>query len=274
MRRTVALLVFLTALLASGIDAPVAATVENLYRAQAIVTGQTEKNRPAGFAQCLTDVLVKVSGDPRLLDDPRLAKLARQAGSFVSGFRYRDRMEGIPVHDEQGTRDRPYDLTCDFHPQKIDAALRELGRTPWPAERPLLVVFLSVRNGPSAYVLTDDGTRGPGQRESFLGASKKIGVPVVLPTQAALAKTGLGFEGVPAADPAALNAAAKALGGDLALAGSMEFSDAVHGWLVEWRLAPQGKLHRWHVRGVNFDEAFRVALRGAALILSGNGRPD
>jgi len=28
------------------------------------------------------------------------------------------------------------------------------------------------------------------------------------------------------------------------------------------------------VRGVSFDEAFRVAMRGAAQILSGNGQPE
>ena len=29
----------------------------------------------------------------------------------------------------------------------------------------------------------------------------------------------------------------------------------------------------WQVRGVSFDEAFRVAMRGAAQVLSGNGQP-
>ncbi len=274
MIRIFLLAALLAALVTPGSGKVSAATVENLYQAQAIVTGQTEKNRPAGFAQCLTDVLVKVSGDPRLLGDPRVAAMAGQAATFVSGFRYRDRMEGIPVHDEQGTRDRPYDLTCDFHPDKIDAALRELGRAPWSASRPRLVVFLAVRNGPSAYVLSDDGRRGPGQRDSFLAASKKMGVPVALPTEAALAAAGVTFENLPAADLSSLDTAAKTIGGDLALAGSMEFSDAVHGWIAEWRLVATGMAHRWQVRGVNFDEAFRVAMRGAAQILSGHGAPN
>jgi uncharacterized protein len=32
--------------------------------------------------------------------------MAGQAGTFVADFDYHDRMGGIPVHDEQGTRDR------------------------------------------------------------------------------------------------------------------------------------------------------------------------
>ena len=39
-----------------------AAAAENLYRAQTIVTGQGEANRIIGFAACLEDVLIKVSG--------------------------------------------------------------------------------------------------------------------------------------------------------------------------------------------------------------------
>ncbi|TIW55589.1 MAG: DUF2066 domain-containing protein, partial [Mesorhizobium sp.] len=37
--------------------------------------------------------------------------------------------------------------------------------------------------------------------------------------------------------------------------------------------ADGGKTYRWQVRGVSFDEAFRVAMRGAAQVLSGNGQP-
>ena len=39
------------------------------------------------------------------------------------------------------------------------------------------------------------------------------------------------------------------------------------GWPID------GKTYRWQVRGVSFDEAFRVAMGGAAQILSGNGQP-
>jgi hypothetical protein len=36
------------------------------------------------------------TGDPRLIGDPRVAKLAEDAGSMVPEFHYRDRLEGIP----------------------------------------------------------------------------------------------------------------------------------------------------------------------------------
>ena len=88
---------------------------------------------------------------------------------------------------------------------------------------------------------------------------------MALPAQAVLAKNGLSAGTVAAADLHSLDAAAKTAGGDLALAGSMAFSDVVHGWIADWRLAWHGKTHRWQVRGVNFDEAFRNAMRGIGL---------
>src|SRR5262245_58266543 len=77
---------------------------DNLYRAQTILTGQGEANRMIGFAVCLEDVLIKVSGAPKLANDPRLQSYTSHAADFVKTYRYHDRMSGTPTRDEQGTR--------------------------------------------------------------------------------------------------------------------------------------------------------------------------
>ena len=50
-----------------------------LYQATAIVTGSDRRSRPAGFARCLREALVKVSWEPRLSHDPRVDRLAAEA---------------------------------------------------------------------------------------------------------------------------------------------------------------------------------------------------
>ena len=50
-----------------------AAAGADLYRAKVTVTGQGEANRIIGFAACLEDVLIKVSGAQKLAGDRRLA---------------------------------------------------------------------------------------------------------------------------------------------------------------------------------------------------------
>jgi hypothetical protein len=82
-----------------------------MYRADAIVTGTDMRQRPWGFAQTLREVLVKSSGDPRLKDDPRTAQLAQHADRFVACFDYVDMMAAVPLHDDQGTSDRPHKLS-------------------------------------------------------------------------------------------------------------------------------------------------------------------
>src|SRR5438105_9773008 len=97
-----------------GIGGAVAAEkIESLYEARVHVTGQEEPARSNGFALGLADVLVKLSGDPTLIGDAAVATLDKNAGSYVTRFDYRDLMAGIPLHDEQGTRQRPFILTID-----------------------------------------------------------------------------------------------------------------------------------------------------------------
>jgi hypothetical protein len=245
----------------------------DLYRGKTILTGTGEANRRVGYARALEDVLIKVSGDPRLAGDKRVAALGREARAMVVRHAYRDLMEGLPLHDEQGTRDRPYELTVEFDPAKIDAALAKLDRKPWSGKRPRLVILEAVRNGNATYVLAADGERGVGQPESFAAAAWRAGVPVIVPRSADLAAAGLTFDAVANADLPQLDAAARALGADQALAGRLTWSDSDHGWIAEWRIAARDGPHRWSVRGVNFDQAFRNAMRGAAQLLSGNGQP-
>ncbi|WP_312857915.1 DUF2066 domain-containing protein [Mesorhizobium zhangyense] len=261
--------------LAFALPVPARAAENDLYQTKAVVSGTGEARRALGFSQCLSDVLVKVSGDPRLRDDPRVAELAKQAGAFISSFSYRDRLSGIPIHDEQGSYDRPHDLTSEFDREKIDAVLKTLGREPWIGERPRIVVFLSVRNRKGAEAILAADSRGASDadmRFSLAAAAEKLGLTMELPTQAEMMKAALTTTTFLKADIAKLNQSAKADGG-MALAGSMVWSDGALGWVVDWRLAAEAKTYQWQVRGVGFDDAFRDGMAGAAQILSGHGQP-
>jgi len=271
MRRIAVIRCALTLAIAIAALGETAIAADDLYRTQAIVTGQGEAERARGFALCLEAVLVKVSGDPRLVGDPRLAPLQEEAQGFVSGFDYQDRMRGIPVHDEQGTRERPFDLTVTFDPQKIDAALRSLGLAPWAAPRPRLAVLLGVRDATGAYVLAEDGERGLGQRQSLAAAAAKRGVSVLLPGTTLLAARHVTYRRLAAMTPSRLRAVAKASGGDAALAGSLVWTEAARGWTARWHLSWRGREYRWRIGGISFDDAFRNGVDRAVAVLSGNG---
>jgi hypothetical protein len=130
-----------------------------------------------------------------------------------------------------------------------------------------------VHQATSAYTLTSDGERGVTMREALEEAAARVGLPAVLPSRAVLARTGSSRRTWLAADRRRLGAAAKVAGGDVALAGRLVWSEAALGWIADWRLSTRDATYRWRIRGVNFDEAFRAATRGAAQVLSGHGQP-
>ena len=130
---------------AAAFSAPATKPIEELldgndpYQAFDIVAGYNlERTRRVGFADCLPEVLVRVSGEPRLEHDPRVADLAAHADALVASYDYSDFLVRTgAVHDDQGTGDeRPYDLVVRFDHGKIDAVLRDLGTPPWQGQPP------------------------------------------------------------------------------------------------------------------------------------------
>jgi hypothetical protein len=246
-----------------------ALAASDLYRSRFVTSGTSEDRRMPGFMACLEDVLVKVSGDARLRDDPRVDALKQHADTFVAAFSYRDLYEGIPLHDEQGSYDRPHYLTVDFDPAKIDAALAGLGLKPWIGERPKLAVFLGVERYDRRYVVTADDPRDKLMGEAMAAASLRYGLSAAFPPAAEV--HDLAADTLPDAD--GLPALATAAGATLPLAGTLVWSDKEHGWIADWWLMSAGTRHHWQIRGVNFDDAFRAAILGSDQVLSGNGEP-
>ncbi len=177
----------LTAILLACLAAPVLAE-DNLYRGQTIVTGTGEANRLVGFAACLEDVLIKVSGQLRLAGDPRLAPYREGAARRVRDYSYRDEKGGKPTNDEQGTRDRSFVLTVDFDEPAINAALAALGTKPWLARRPVLAVFAEFRLAARRYVVAADTKPTDLEKQALQAAAFKRGLSIVLPDAATLRK--------------------------------------------------------------------------------------
>jgi len=247
-----------------------------LYRSVTVVTGTRIETRLPGFAETLVDVLVKVTGDHTIRNERRLAAAAKDAQDLVLRFSYRDRLAGRPVHDEQGTHDRPHFLTVDFDPAKVNALAVKLGRKPWPLPRPRVLLLVAVENIRHAFVLTRDGTidRSDDMRFAVAAAAAKTGLPpVILPTEADLSARGWTVKTLDAVKPTEAETLARAEGADAAVAGHIVFNEKALGWIVKWRMAYAGKTYRWATRGVNFDAAFRHALAGAAQVMAGRGRP-
>ena len=234
----------------------------DLNRTQTIVTGQDPSRHGDGMIECLRRVLVKVSGDPRLSDDPRIAGLASGMKNYIAAITLHDRFAGRQIHDEQGSRDRPFDLIVDFKPGDIDLLLRGLGRKPWPLPRPELLLLVTVGRYEKTFVLTREGRDASGMPEAVAAAGDRFGVSVMLPSERDSAGHDLPAD--------ALKEVLPVISSQPAVVGTLVWAPEKHGWTAVWRLHGTQGASPWSVSGVNFDAAFRSAVGGATQILSGN----
>lgn len=254
--------------------AAAAMPLQDLYRARTIVTGRRPETRIPGMVRCLAQVLVRVSGDPRLAQHAALAEFSASPETAVTSYSYRDLYAFRPIKDEQGTRDRPYEMTVTYDPAKIDAMLAEMDARPWPGHRPPLVVFLAVSHIGSSFMLSSMGDQGDLMRESFKDAAWSAAMEVVIPSPATIARAGLTVETTPRVAPTSLLPVVDRQAGQLPLVGQLDWSKPLLAWTAQWRLDAGGGERRWRIAGVNFDAAFRNGVGGAAQVLSGNGTPS
>ena len=134
-------------------------------------------------------------------------------------------------------------------------------------------MVLVVHGRTNSGILSSDGAFDADMREALANAARRYGLTVSLPNIASLQSNQIALDTATVTPADRLLNVAEAANSELPLVGDMQWSDAATGWIAIWHLAANGRRYRWSVRGVNYDEAFRNAVRGAARVLSGNGKP-
>ncbi|MBV8736179.1 MAG: DUF2066 domain-containing protein [Alphaproteobacteria bacterium] len=156
-------------------------------RADATVTGTDMRQCPWSFVQTLREVLAKSSGDPRLRDDPRPMQLAVHADRFIACFDHVDMMAAVSLHDEQGTSDRPHELTIYFIPAKIDILLAQFSDKPVRGKRLVVVPILLGTDGKAAALCIERrNLGGRGATGSFATAANQFGMKLRIPNDTQL----------------------------------------------------------------------------------------
>ncbi len=247
----------------------------DLYAGRTIITGQRDETRIPGFKAALLDVAKKVSGDQTLTADQIETIVHGNIKLFVQDFTDHDRMEDIPIHDEQGTRDRSFELLINFVPSRVNALLHSLGQKPWTERRPSVLVLVSINSATHSYILSEDedDETGAEQRDAFKAAAWQTGLPLILPAPALVKSARLATESMDQIPPAQLSELARQAQADVVMTGHLIWVGGSNGWKADWALQDGQGQHRWQIEGTNFDGAFRNAMRGAAQILSKHGEP-
>ncbi len=227
-----------------------------LYTAETIVTGTGEAERKRGFKAGAEDVLIKVTGRPKLANTDRARSLIERAQELIASHDYEDRMKDIPIHDEQGTRDRPYFLRMTFEPSAFDAALASTGLKKWDGERPTVAIWLGIRDARSRYILSRNGESGYGQREVLKDASTRRSIPIILPEEG---QKDVSYDDIVKRNWSTILNASQQMGANAVLYGTLEYDGRGY-WNVAWVAAGDRAYAKWRLTGVTFDKALKGAI--------------
>jgi len=249
--------------------APHAEVVPHLHRGEAIVTGQDDlEERERGIRHALIHALIKLSGDDRVADHPELPAILADAETFVIAHEYEDRKHGVPISDEQGTRDRSFQLRVDFDGDALHNVLERLGFGAWHEDRPRLLVLLAVTDHVDAFVIGTEVAQGIGHREVLEYEAHRRGMPLVIPRMDSFEATAVSHHDVVSTHGGAVGALARAYSADAALTGAMTQS-STGAWSTDWTLLADDLPVRWRVPETTFDRSISQALGHSSRVLAG-----
>jgi hypothetical protein len=162
-------------LLLVGFSAQVSAvTVSGLYSAKVPVEGSSPGQLAQGYADGLSQVLVRVSGTRDVLAIEGVEALLSDAESLLLSYQV--------ARDESGRSV----LSMSFGAVGVNRALASINAPVWGANRPLTLAWIAVEDrGSRTLVTRSDASAGQESagswRAAFDEAARKRGLPVALP---------------------------------------------------------------------------------------------
>ncbi|MDX2263567.1 MAG: DUF2066 domain-containing protein [Hyphomicrobiales bacterium] len=242
-------------LLGLFVACPLAKAGPDLYACETAATpGDTEN---AMLRRCLEEVVVRVTGDASLAGSRRISPILDTAEGFIGG--------GLRPDAAPPGAPPPATRRFVFEKDKLDPAIEAFGFNIWPAKRPLTAVFMEVIEPKGRAILDATGPGHADLRGKLQSPANQRGVPILLPSGQAAAAIA---PGVSASEIDVLAAAAKALGADAVLFGSLRAEGDGY-WSAALTLLWIGQdLQTWESVGVTAEAALRDAVERAAKIYS------
>lgn len=248
-------------LLAVVVGTSQAVEVENMYEVQLPVTDQNQNSRQAAFELGFVEVLVRVSGTTTV--PPKLG----QASSFVQQYRY------VPVEQSEtavppklGDVVITHNLWLRFDEAAIKKLLRSNGLPVWGTQRPAVLVWLAVRDGPSRYIL--GGQDISPIRDAVVAEGVRRGLPLIWPAYDEKDSKLVAFTDVWGGFFEQVTQASQRYAPSATLIGRMDWQKK-GGWQINWSLLQDGKQLNWQQRSTELPVLMAAGINPVADLLAG-----
>jgi hypothetical protein len=241
------------ALLAAAVPVTASAVqVDDLYEVILPVADESNEVRNAAMDDGLAEVMVRISGDSKLLQ-----KLAPPpAAAYVKQYRYEALEPAISGAPKTPDTTSDKQIRLQYNGTRIMDYLRNNGLAIWGDHRPVGVVWLAIRDGRNQYLLkASDRSRLKAHAEMIF---RLRGVPVIWPAYDKQDKAILKFADVWAGFSEPLQAASTRYSNGPILAGSMAWNGKE--WSSDWTLIDQRFSQRWSARGVDYEQVLSDAI--------------
>src|SRR5450830_2059573 len=193
-----------------------AQTLNGLYQVREPVSSQTPDERNQATQRALETLVLRLTGDPKALQNPGLAEVRKDPQQIISQYGY-----------DAGP---PESLQVDFDPVSTDRALRGAGLSIWGSNRPSILGWWLNDSTDGSNLVGD----GQAVAQALRRAAQHRGLPLRLPLGDLDEQVVATAPNLESADATPLRAASERYGADamLAVHARQEGSQ----WQAKWRL--------------------------------------
>lgn len=203
---------------------------QDLYEATVPVADRGTEARNAAVRAALTEVLVRLSGDPGVAGKPAGKSLLADPSKHLQQYQYEGDAAAGGLY-----------LRAGFAAAPLEAALRQQGLALWGRERTPVLAWVAVDDGQRRYLLgAEDSDPLVAQLQA---AARRQGLELVLPLLDLEDQSKLTFTRVNEGDLDALMAASDRYDAQAVLVGGLK--STASGWSGRWALRHAGQDTRW-----------------------------
>lgn len=206
--------------------------VTGLYSQQIPVANDGEAERSRAFREALSAVVVKVSGDPRWLENPSIERAIAQAQNYVEATSYFSESIQVPLEDNSVDADANEPqfyaaeqriISVNFAAGLIDQLLADANIPVWNSNRPSVLVWMVLQSaaGDRDFLTADSNPEIVAAMQDFAAAR---GLPIIFPVLDFEDRRNLSENTVWNLDEEAIRNASARYGADSILAGRLHFT--------------------------------------------------
>ena len=206
--------------------------VSGLYSQQIPVSNDGEAERNRAFREALAAVIVKVSGDPRWLENPSIERAIAEAQNYVEATSYVSESIQLPLEDNTASADAEEEqfytaeqriISVNFAAALIDGLLADADIPVWDGNRPSVLVWMVLQSssGEREFLTADSNPEIVEVMQNFAAAR---GLPIIFPVLDFEDRRALSENTTWNLDEVAIASASERYGADSILAGRLHFT--------------------------------------------------